>query len=66
MVGDFVRDKDAAASCAIIAEMVAYAKDKCMTLFEWMIKIIKHFGLYKEDLISITKKGKTGAEESRK
>jgi len=63
MVGDFVRDKDAVASCAMIAEMVAYAKDKRMTLFELMIEIFKQFGFYKEDLISITKKGKTGAEE---
>jgi phosphoglucomutase len=63
MVGDFVRDKDAVASCAMIAEMVAFAKDKGLSLFDLMIEIYKQFGFYKEDLISITKKGKTGAEE---
>ncbi|HPI11782.1 MAG TPA: phospho-sugar mutase [Catalimonadaceae bacterium] len=63
MVGDFVRDKDAVAACAMIAEMVAFAKDKGLTLFDLLIEIFKQFGFYKEDLISITKKGKTGAEE---
>jgi phosphoglucomutase len=63
MVGDFVRDKDAVAACSMIAEMVAFAKDKGLTLFDLMIEIYKQFGFYKEDLISITKKGKSGAEE---
>jgi phosphoglucomutase len=63
MVGDFVRDKDAIASCAMIAEMVAFSKDKGLSLFDLMIEIYRQFGFYKEDLISITKKGKTGAEE---
>ena len=63
MVGDFVRDKDAVAACAMIAEMVAFAKDKGLTLFDLLIEIFKQFGFYKEDLISITRKGKTGAEE---
>jgi len=63
LVGDFVRDKDAIASCAMIAEMVAFAKDKGLSLFDLMIEIYKQFGFYKEDLISITKKGKSGSEE---
>lgn len=63
LVGDFVRDKDAVASCAFIAEMVAYAKDNGLTLFEQLIAIYTKHGFFKEKLISITKKGKTGAEE---
>ena len=63
LVGDFVRDKDAIASCAMIAEMVAFAKDKGLSLFDLMIEIYKQFGFYKEDLLSITKKGKSGSEE---
>lgn len=63
LVGDFVRDKDAVASCAFIAEMVAYAKDNGMTLFEQLIDIYEKYGFFKEKLISITKKGKSGAEE---
>jgi len=63
LIGDFVRDKDAVTSCAIIAEMTAYAKEKGRSLYQVMVNIHKEFGLYHEDLISITKKGKKGAEE---
>lgn len=63
LVGDFVRDKDAISSCAFIAEMAAYYKDKGKSLFETLQDIYVEHGLYKEKLISITKKGKSGAEE---
>ncbi|MGB3180959.1 MAG: phospho-sugar mutase [Cyclobacteriaceae bacterium] len=63
LISDFVRDKDAIASCAIIAEMTAYAKDKGKTLYEMLLEIYDIFGIYQEELVSITKKGKTGAEE---
>lgn len=63
LAGDFVRDKDAVSSCALIAEMTAYAKDKGLTLFDLLYEIYATFGYYKEHLISLTKKGKAGAEE---
>jgi phosphoglucomutase len=63
LIGDFVRDKDAIASCGLIAEMAAYAKDKGLSLFDFLLEVYTKIGFYKEDLISITKKGKTGAEE---
>lgn len=63
LISDFVRDKDAIASCAMIAEMAAYAKDNGQSLFDMLLEMYDSFGLYKEKLISITKKGKTGAEE---
>lgn len=63
LVGDAVRDKDAVASCAFIAEMVAYAKDQGKSIFDLLLDIYVEFGFYKENLISITKKGKAGAEE---
>jgi phosphoglucomutase len=63
LVGDFVRDKDAVNACAFIAEMVAWAKDKGSSLYETMVDMYVAYGFYKESLISITKKGKTGAEE---
>ncbi len=63
LIGDFVRDKDAIASCAMIAEMAAWAKDQGMGVFDLLIDIYKQFGFYKESLISITRKGKSGAEE---
>lgn len=63
MIGDFVRDKDAVASCAMIAEMAAYTKSKGHSLFDMLLEMYEKFGFYKEALISITKKGKKGAEE---
>lgn len=63
LVGDDVRDKDAIASCAFIAEMVAFAKDQGKSVFDLLIELYTEFGFYKENLISLTKKGKSGAEE---
>ncbi len=63
LIGDAVRDKDAIAACGLIAELVAYAKDKGMSLFDMLIDNYLKYGFYYENLISITKKGKTGAEE---
>jgi len=63
LIGDKVRDKDAIASCAFIAEMVAYAKDQGKSLYDTLIDMYVQFGFYKEHLISLTKKGKSGAEE---
>jgi phosphoglucomutase len=63
LVGDAVRDKDAIASCAFIAEMTAFAKDKGMSLFQMLNEMYLKFGYYKEHLISLTKKGIKGQEE---
>ncbi|SHI92191.1 phosphoglucomutase [Hymenobacter daecheongensis DSM 21074] len=63
MIGDFVRDKDSISACAIIAEMAAVAKDRGQSLYEAMVQMYTEYGLYKEDLISLTKKGQRGAEE---
>ncbi|MEI6748833.1 MAG: phospho-sugar mutase [Bacteroidales bacterium] len=63
LVGDFVRDKDAVISCCMFAEASAWAADQEKTLYEILIGIYVHYGFYVEKLISITKKGKSGAEE---
>jgi len=63
LIGELVRDKDAIISSAFIAEMTAYYKDKGSSLFEALLNTYVEYGFYKEKLISITKKGKTGAEE---
>lgn len=63
LVNDFVRDKDAIISCAMLAEVVAYAKDQGLTLFDMMMEIYQQFGMYREHLISIKRGGKKGAEE---
>jgi phosphoglucomutase len=66
LIGDAVRDKDAVASCLLIAEMTAWAKDKGSSLYEVMMEMHEKFGFYREKLISITKQGKDGAEEIAK
>jgi phosphoglucomutase len=63
MIGDNVRDKDAVASVAMISEMAAYARNEGRSLYEQLIDIYVKYGFYKENLISITKKGMKGAEE---
>lgn len=66
MIGDFVRDKDAIASCAMIAELTADARANGKTVFEQLIDIYIEYGFYLEKLVSLTKKGKDGAEEIQK
>ena len=63
LVGDLVRDKDAPNACAFLSEMTAYFKSKGKTVYEVLLDIYKEFGCYQEKLISLTKKGKAGAEE---
>lgn len=63
LVGDFVRDKDGVSACAILAEIVAFYKSKGKNLIDVMAEIYVQYGFYKESLISITKKGKDGAEQ---
>jgi phosphoglucomutase len=63
LIGDAVRDKDAVASCAMIAELTAYAKDQGKSLFDFLAEMYVENNFYYEGLISLTKKGKAGAEE---
>ena len=63
LVGDFVRDKDGVSACALVAEAVAYYKTQGKNVFEVLAEVYQQFGFYKEALISVTKKGKDGAEQ---
>jgi phosphoglucomutase len=63
MIGDKIRDKDAVSAVALLCEMAAYEKDKGRTLFEKLIDLYVQYGFYKEDLISITKKGMDGQQQ---
>ncbi|MDP2423743.1 MAG: phospho-sugar mutase [Bacteroidales bacterium] len=62
LVGDFSRDKDAVIACCIIAEAAAWAASQGKSFFEVLLDIYMEFGFYKEKLLSVTKKGKAGAE----
>jgi phosphoglucomutase len=63
LVGDFVRDKDGVSACAMVAEMIAYYKTQDKTVFDVLAEIYTQYGFYKENLISVIKKGKDGAEQ---
>lgn len=63
LVGELVRDKDAVVSAVFLAEMTAYYKEQGKTLFDALVDLYVKHGYYKEKLISLTKKGKAGAEE---
>ena len=63
LIGDAVRDKDAVASAVMIAEMAANAKSQGRTVLQQLEAIHREFGQYQERLISITKKGRSGAQE---
>ncbi len=63
MIGDFVRDKDAVAACSMIAEIAAWACEQGKTFFDVLVDIYRQYGFYKEGLVSVVRKGKSGAEE---
>ena len=63
MIGDKIRDKDAVSAVALLCEMAAYEKEKGRSLFEKLLDLYVQYGLYLEDLISITKKGMDGQKQ---
>ncbi|HMU46969.1 MAG TPA: phospho-sugar mutase [Chitinophagaceae bacterium] len=63
MIGDKIRDKDGVSAVALLCEMAAYEKEKGRSLYEKMIDLYVEYGLYKEHLISITKKGMDGQQQ---
>ena len=62
LIGDSVRDKDAISASLLACEIANEALKNGSSFFELLIKCYKKYGLYKEKLISITKKGKSGSE----
>ena len=65
-VGEFVRDKDAPVACSVVAECAAWAADQGPTLYQLLQKIYSEYGYRKESLVSLVRKGKSGAEEIQK
>lgn len=61
--GDYVRDKDAVGAICMFAEVSAWAKENGKTLFELLMDIYIENGFSQERLISVVRKGKSGAEE---
>jgi len=63
MVGDFVRDKDAVTSTLLACEIAAYAKANGSSFYQMLQHTYKEHGFFKEKLVSLVKKGISGAEE---
>ncbi|MAM17654.1 MAG: phosphoglucomutase, partial [Gramella sp.] len=63
MVGDFVRDKDAVTSTLLACEIAADLKSKGSSFYQQLLELYVKYGLYKEELISLVKKGIQGEKE---
>jgi phosphoglucomutase len=63
LAGDFIRDKDAVMAACLVAETAAWAASQNKTLSDILLDIAVQFGLYREGLVSITKKGIEGMQE---
>lgn len=63
LIGDFARDKDAVQAAILACEACAYYQKQGKTLYDALLDIYEQFGYYKEDLQSLTLKGKEGAEK---
>ena len=63
MVGDFVRDKDAVTASLLACEIGASAKANGCSFYNDLITTYIECGFYKEKLVSLTKKGISGADE---
>ncbi len=66
LVGDFVRDKDAIISAVILAEIVAWAKQRGSSFWNELVTTYKQYGYYHDQLHSLTLKGSEGAERIEK
>ena len=60
---DFIRDKSSVSACCMFAELAAWARDRGMSIYQLLQKVFLEYGLYKEQGVSVVRKGKSGAEE---
>ena len=60
LIGTHARDKDAIVATMALCEAAAYYKTQGKTLWDAMIDMYEKYGYYKDDVKSITMKGKEG------
>ena len=60
---DFIRDKSSVSACCMFAELAAWAADRSLSIYQLLQQVFLEYGLYKEQGVSVVRKGKTGAEE---
>ncbi len=63
MVGDFVRDKDAVTATLLACEMAAHLKASGSGMYQQLLELYQRYGLYKEELVALVKKGIDGAAQ---
>ncbi|SDR65209.1 phospho-sugar mutase [Christiangramia echinicola] len=63
MVGDFVRDKDAVTATLLACEIAAKMKAEGNSFYRKLLQLYTQYGLYREELISLVKKGIQGEQE---
>lgn len=66
LVGDFVRDKDAITASLLACEIAAHCKSQGLSVSQYLEKLYVRHGFFKEDLVSLTKKGQAGADQIKK
>ncbi len=63
LIRPFCRDKDAVQSVLFACEVAAYYKSQGKTLYDGLLEVFAKYGFFREDLVSLTLKGKDGAEQ---
>ena len=63
LAGTHARDKDAIVAVMCLCEVAAWCKKNNKTVWDMMVEMYEKYGYFKEDLYTITMKGKDGAEQ---
>jgi phosphoglucomutase len=65
LAGNYCRDKDAVLASMLICEAAAYYKTQGKTLLDVLEELYREYGYYREQLKSLTLKGREGLEKIR-
>lgn len=65
LAGDFVRDKDGVSACSLAAEAAAWAMSNGTTLYQLIKELYVKYGYFKENLVSVVRKGMEGQQQIR-
>ena len=63
LAGTHARDKDAIVAVMCLCEVAAWCKKQGITVWDMMLDMYEKYGYFKEDLYTITMKGKEGSEQ---
>ncbi len=63
LAGDFVRDKDAIGSACLLAEAAAHHTAQGSSFYHALLDLYARHGVHQDELLSVTKPGRSGLEE---